>query len=179
MKLIVGLGNPGKKYEKTRHNVGFMVLDKLKIALGEYDTSNWDLGKKFNAVICGTSIRGEKIILAKPMTFMNGSGQAVQILAHYYKISPSDIIVVHDDKDIKLGEIKIQKGKNAAGHNGVASIIQNINSKDFIRVRVGIAGNDRKMKDTAKFVLGKFGLLEKKTLNKIIEESIEEIKKLI
>ena len=113
------------------------------------------------------------------MTFMNLSGQAVQLLAHYYKIPPKDIIVIHDDKDLPLGEIKIQINRGHAGHNGVKSIINSIGTENFYRVRVGIASqNEKKMQNTPKFVLGKFGILEKSKLSKVIDESIYEIRKL-
>lgn len=180
MKLIVGLGNPGKKYEKTRHNVGFIVLDTLHEELNKYSISNWELSKKFNAMVSGCTLKNEKVILIKPMTFMNYSGQSVQLVAHYYKIPPADIIVAHDDKDINLGEIKVQKDRGHAGHNGIKSIIDSIGSKDFTRVRIGIASsNEKKMKDIAKFVLKKFSIFERKTLEEVTEKSTEEILKLI
>ncbi|MBT3949049.1 aminoacyl-tRNA hydrolase [Candidatus Parcubacteria bacterium] len=180
MKLIVGLGNPGKRYARTRHNVGFMLLDELHKELKRYNINEWELSKKFNAKISGCTISGEKIILAKPMTYMNHSGQTVQLIMHFYKMTHNDLIVVHDDKDILLGEIKMQTDKNHAGHNGIKSIIEHIGTKDFMRLRVGVASeNKRKMKDTAKFVLHKFGMFEKKKLEETIQESITEIKKLV
>ena len=100
MKLIVGLGNPGKKFEKTRHNAGFLLVDMLQ---QRYACSNWSLSKKFNAEISEGIISGQKVLLAKPMTFMNNSGQSVGIIAKYYSLSPADIIIIHDEKDITLG----------------------------------------------------------------------------
>ena len=180
MKLIVGLGNPGKKYEKTRHNVGFMALDRLYQTLEKNNVSAWELSKKFNSQICSCVINNEKIILAKPMTFMNASGIAVQLIAHYYKIEPQDIIVIHDDKDIKLGEIKIQKDRGHAGHNGIRSIIENLNSQNFTRVRIGIASaSEKKMADTANFVIGKFGIFEKGKLEKTLTQALDETLKII
>lgn len=180
MKLVVGLGNPGKTYAKTRHNVGFMILDALREELNEWNISNWELSKKFNAEICGATVHGEKIILAKPMTFVNGSGIAVQLIAHFYQMTHRDIIVVHDDKDIALGEIKVQTDRSSAGHNGVQSIITRIGTQDFIRVRVGIkCDNERKMRDAAKFVLSKFGIFERKIVEKTISRTVEEILKII
>ncbi|MBU0597074.1 aminoacyl-tRNA hydrolase [Patescibacteria group bacterium] len=174
MKLIVGLGNPGKTYQKTRHNIGFMVLDALhKNIVQGYD---WKLSKKFNAEIVETSIGDEKIILVKPMTFMNQSGEAVQLVMSYYKIYEKDLLVVHDDKDLPLGKIKIENDRGSAGHNGIKSIIEHIKTQDFTRVRIGVASeNKKKMSDTSKFVLGKFGLSEKKTLKATIENSIQQI----
>ena len=145
MKLIVGLGNPGKRYERTRHNVGFMILDELhKILKNECEINDWELSKKFNAETAGYSNNGDKIILLKPMTFMNESGQSVGLVAKYYKMISHDIIVVHDDKDLPLGEIKIQSDRGAAGHNGIKSIIQTMGTKSFVRVRVGVASKNEK-----------------------------------
>lgn len=180
MKLIIGLGNPGKQYIKTRHNIGFMVLDALHKNLQEScDINNWELSKKFNAEISGCTIKNEKVILAKPMTFMNASGEAVQLIMHFYKMKINELIVVHDDKDLKLGEIKIQTDRGDAGHNGIKSIIEHLGTKNFTRVRIGVASeNEKKMQDTSKFVLGKFGMFEKKKVEEVIKNAVEEIKKL-
>jgi PTH1 family peptidyl-tRNA hydrolase len=181
MKLIVGLGNPGKKYAKTRHNVGFMIVDALRETLtADPNLSHWELSKKFNAEVCGGTSGKQQFVLAKPMTFMNDSGQAVQLVAHFYKLTPADIIVVHDDKDLPLGAVKVQTDRGDAGHNGVRSIIAHIGTKEFTRVRIGVASdNERKMKDTAKFVLHKFGLLDKKKVAQTIGRAVEEIQTLI
>ncbi len=180
MKLIIGLGNPGKTYSRTRHNLGFIVLDTLHEKLKEEGVSRWELSKKFNAEVCGLTLNNEKIILAKPMTFMNESGIAVQLLAHFYKLTARDLIVVHDDKDLKLGDIRIQADKSSAGHNGVQSIMDHIKTQNFTRIRLGIAPEkESKLKDTADFVLGKFGLFEKKKVDEVVEKSVEEILKLI
>ncbi|OGH60166.1 MAG: aminoacyl-tRNA hydrolase [Candidatus Magasanikbacteria bacterium RIFCSPHIGHO2_01_FULL_33_34] len=180
MKLIVGLGNPGKKYEKTRHNVGFMVLDYLKKNLSKYNIGSWELSKKFNAEICGCVINNEKIILAKPMTFMNHSGQSIQLIANFYNITPENIIVAHDDKDLILGQLKIQINRGHAGHNGIKSIIEHIKSQNFHRIRVGIAStNENKMKNISKFVLNKFSLFEKRNLEKMIDTATKEILNLV
>ena len=176
MKLIVGLGNPGKEYERTRHNVGFFVLEVLHEKLKEERMNAWELSKKFNATIAGCTVNNDKIILAKPMTFMNDSGLSVQLLMHFYKMNAADLIVVHDDKDIPLGTFKIQTDRGAAGHNGVLSIIEHIGSQAFTRIRIGIAPvNPKKMKDVSTFVLGKFGLFEKNAVVAVIEKVVEEI----
>jgi len=170
MKLVVGLGNPGKKYETTRHNVGFLVLDKL--------TSDWKENKKANALCVKTKINGKDVVLAKPQTFMNESGVAVRALCDFYKIKPTDVIVVHDDKDIPLCEYKIQTNRGPAGHNGVISIITHLGTQNFTRIRIGIK-TDRKIDDTANFVLDKFSKAEIKILNEVIENVLKEIKILI
>ncbi len=180
MKLIVGLGNPGRKYEKTRHNVGFMILDELHKKLEQEGISKWEMNKKFNAEICGVTMHGKKIILVKPQTFMNESGVSVSQIGHFYKIPPSDLIVVNDDKDLKLGDVRVQTDRSHAGHNGVRSIIEHLGTQNFLRVRVGVASdNAKKMEDTASFVLGKFGLLERGKVKDVIQKSVDEILKLV
>lgn len=177
MKLIIGLGNPGKRYEKTRHNVGFLVLDLLHKKLSQNNTfSDWSLSNKFNAEISGGTIKGEKIFLAKPMTFMNDSGITVQLIAKYYKVPVSEIIVVHDDKDIILGEVRLQENRGHAGHNGVKSIMELLKTKTFQRIRLGI-GNEKKQNKigTTDFVLGKFGVFEKKDVNMALEKAVVHI----
>ena len=178
MKLIVGLGNPGKEYERTRHNVGFIVLDQLQASLPEF--SSWEENTKFQAFVAGGMVGNEKVILVKPTTYMNLSGEAVSKIGHYYKVPPPDLIVVHDEKDIPLGDVRVEKNRNHAGHNGVRSIIETINTKEFTRVRVGIKSeSQRKMKDTAKFVLGKFGLFEKKQAEETVRLAVEKVMGLI
>jgi len=166
MKLIIGLGNPGEKYEKTRHNFGFLVIDKLaeKICADE-----WKIKMQFNASIKQTDFNNEKIILAKPHTFMNNSGLAVKSIVDYYKINYQDILIIHDDIDLELGEIKVQKNRGSAGHKGVQSIINALGTKDFIRMRVGIKLiNEKIIMETEKFVLQKFTKDEEKIVQKII-----------
>ena len=180
MKLIVGLGNPGKQYEKTRHNVGFATLDNLHDELKSHGAGPWELSRKFNAEICGTNYEGERLILVKPMTFMNESGLSVHLLAHYYKILPADIIIVHDDKDLNLGIVKTQFDRGHAGHNGIRSIIEHLNSQKFHRIRIGIANdNPKKMENTADFVLGKFSLFERGTIRIAMTEATKETLALI
>lgn len=170
MKLIVGLGNPGKKYERTRHNAGFMALDRLHNMLKSSGINEWELSTKFNAHISGTTINGNKIILAKPVTYMNQSGESVAMIMHFYKIPARDLIVVHDEKDLPLGEIRVQEDRGHAGHNGVKSIIEHLTTKEFTRVRLGIA-DPKKMDDVAAFVLKKFRFFEKKKLDAMFTES--------
>lgn len=176
MKLVVGLGNPGKKYEKTRHNAGFVVLDAVQKQLAKIDQmSAWKLDKSFNAMIAEGHVSGNKVIMAKPLTFMNRSGDAVSLIKQYYKIDNRDILVVHDDKDIELGEVKYQWNRGHAGQNGIRSIIQMIGTKEFYRLRVGVKTPLLDKKDTATFVLGKFGFTDKLKLRDVMRQSIDEI----
>jgi PTH1 family peptidyl-tRNA hydrolase len=134
MKLIIGLGNPGTPYTNTRHNAGFLALDFLAAAIG----ASFRDEKKFQASIAEGHLAGHKILLVKPLTFMNASGESVQKLLQFYKLTPSDIIVLHDDLDIAPGVHKYTASSRAAGHNGVASLIDSLGTQDFARLRIGI-----------------------------------------
>ncbi len=137
-KLIVGLGNPGSKYQGTRHNAGFMVLDRLaEIARVSVDRT------KFSGLCGEGNWLGVRLVLLKPQTFMNLSGRAVAEAAHFYKIPPADIIVVHDDLDLPFGQLRLKEGGGHGGHNGLRSIIAELGSADFLRVRVGIGRPDK------------------------------------
>ncbi|KKR33297.1 MAG: Peptidyl-tRNA hydrolase [Candidatus Gottesmanbacteria bacterium GW2011_GWC2_39_8] len=134
MKLIVGLGNPGVKYESTRHNIGFMVIDELLNDLTPKKKSVWTNENKYQ----GKMVRIDDLLLLKPQTYMNRSGGSVALVKNFYKIEFEDIIVLNDDIDLPLGKIRIRKGGASAGHNGVKSIIDHLASPEFIRVRFGI-----------------------------------------
>jgi PTH1 family peptidyl-tRNA hydrolase len=181
MKLIIALGNPGTKYQNTRHNVGFMALDFIfKNWLAKQNFSLWKESKKFQAELSEGTINSEKIILAKPQTFMNDSGLSVQTLSSYYKLSPSDLIVVHDDLDIEFGKYKIQTDRSSAGHNGVKSIIEHLGTQNFTRIRIGIGRADKeKQGEIIKFVLNKFNLLERLKLKEVEKNILEELKNII
>lgn len=131
MKLIIGLGNPGTKYEKTRHNFGFMAVDFLREKLGAAD---FKLNKRCNAEI----VKIGEIILAKPQTFMNNSGEATTKLLSFFKIKPDDLSVIHDDLDLDFGKIKTGMGRGSAGHNGVKSVIDRLGTNNFNRIRLGV-----------------------------------------
>ncbi len=176
MKLIVGLGNPEKEYQTTRHNTGFLVIDKL-LTDSEAKTS---FDKKANAEVAKTVINKKRVLLAKPQTFMNNSGLAVRALCDFYKIKPENLIIIHDDKDVVLGETRVQTDRGPAGHNGVKSIIEHLGTQNFTRIRVGVApSGENQIKDTANFVLGKFSAEEIKDLKKVIENVVKEIEGLV
>ena len=148
MRIIVGLGNPGKKYDKTRHNAGFFVIDKLleklNISLDE---------EMFNAFYTVYRHKREKIIIVKPQTYMNLSGEAVSALMRYFKLSPEDLVVVHDDLDLPVGKIRLRTSGSSGGQKGMGNIIDLLHTQDIKRIRVGIANN--KQIDTKDYVLGK------------------------
>lgn len=133
MKMIVGLGNPGKKYEKTKHNIGFMVVD----ALAKMHQTSFK-GSAFEAEVATFFLNGEKILLVKPQTFMNESGRAVRPLMTYFGVYPEELVVVYDDLDLALGKIRLRQKGSAGGHNGIKSIIAHLNTTVFDRIKVGI-----------------------------------------
>lgn len=144
MKLVVGLGNPGRQYENTRHNIGFRVLDKY---LGNVKWS-----KKFNGEYYETNINGEKYIFLKPQSFMNLSGGVVSSFAKFYKLDYKDILVIQDDLDLEVGKLKLKANSSAGGHNGIKDIIKALNTDAFSRIKVGVS-HDRSI-DTKDYVLG-------------------------
>ena len=166
MKLVVGLGNPGDEYEKTRHNVGFMFLDFI------LNDSKFTLNKKNMAMEYETMIRGEKVLFIKPITFMNDSGQAVIKYANYYKIDSDDIIVIQDDLDMDLGKYKLLYNRGDGGHNGIKSIVSCLGTRKFLRLKIGISKANI---DTKDYVLGKFS----KSELKIIDETFNGLKDFI
>ena len=160
MKLIVGLGNPGTEYRETRHNVGFMVADAL--------VNRWRVAdqwrEKFGALQIKTMVGEESVILAKPLTFMNLSGQAVSGLAGFYKIEPADVFIVTDDVALPVGRLRARREGGAGGHNGLKSIIQSLGTQAFPRMRVGVGRGDHR-RDLADHVLGRFEADERDTVS--------------
>ncbi|MFH1382885.1 MAG: aminoacyl-tRNA hydrolase [Chloroflexota bacterium] len=173
MKLIVGLGNPGTGYASNRHNIGFMCLNYFARRHGiKFDK------KQGKARIGLGKINGEAVVLARPQTFMNLSGESVGLLARKYDISLDDLIVIHDDLDLPLGKIRIRRGGKSGGHKGVGSIIGELGSPDFTRIRVGIsrpATDESDETDIKDYVLGDFSREEKKIIDEVIPKVTEAI----
>lgn len=175
MKILVGLGNPGDKYSKVRHNLGFTVVDELAKHM---NGGAWKIEDKFKAEIN----EAEGLLFVKPQTFMNSSGVSVAALVKYYKINPEDVIILHDELDLPLGKIKVRIGGAAAGHHGVESIIDALNSDQFIRVRLGI-GNLRTLSSERggqsvgmeKFVLEPFMHGEKAKVKHMVKQAVGAI----
>ena len=170
MKLIFGLGNPGKKYEKTRHNVGFLFLDyfaqKFSFPVSKIES-------RFKAEISEGIFNGEKTLLIKPLTYMNLSGESVQKIQHFYKVEKEDILIVYDDKDMEFGKIRFREEGSSGGHNGIKSIIS-VLSQEFKRIKIGVANDEMsKFRDTADFVLGNFKKDEIDELPFVFEEVID------
>lgn len=174
MKIIVGLGNPGKRFEKTRHNVGFRAIDKIA---KNFQFPIFKFKSKLKAEISEGKINKEKIVLAKPQTFMNNSGRAVKSLITNYGLRIDDLFVIHDDLDLPLGKIKIVKNRGSAGHKGVQSIIDELKTKDFVRFRIGIKpkGSEQRAIKKEKFVLQKFNKKEGRILKDAIKRTIKAL----
>ncbi|MFC1614961.1 aminoacyl-tRNA hydrolase [Patescibacteria group bacterium] len=178
--IIAGLGNPGKEYENTRHNVGRIVLDALREAQG---FSDWGADKYSKSLIIKNMIDDREVVLVEPDNYMNNSGESVK----YFVKSQDDIenlIVVHDDIHLPLGEIKVSYGKGTGGHNGIDSIIKHIGTKNFTRVRIGVAqknifGKIKKQRDQAKFVLNKFASREDKAVKEISQKAAQAIEMIV
>jgi len=166
MKLIVGLGNPGKEYINTRHNIGFMFIDKIA---SEYNLK-FKLDTKLKAEISEVIINNTKVLLAKPQTFMNLSGEAVRNILSYYKIDIDDILVVYDDLALPLGKVRIRKSGSSGGHNGIKNIIELLKTNDIKRIRIGIGSPNT---DQVSYVLGAFSKTELIILDKTISQAKE------
>lgn len=158
MKLIIGLGNPGKEYNNTRHNIGFMLIDEY------LSNKNVSWSPKFNGLYTNLNINNEKIYFLKPQTYMNLSGECVREFMNYFKITPEDILVIQDDLDLPLGKYRLKYNSSDGGHNGIKSIINNLKTKEFARLKIGIS--EAKF-DTKNYVLGHFNNEEQKILNEI------------
>lgn len=158
MKLVVGLGNPGKEYDNTRHNIGFSLLDVIVKDKGLCFDS-----EKFNAKYVETNIDGERVLLIKPLSYMNLSGIVVKKYMDYFKISKEDLLVIQDDLDMVVGKVKFVYNSSSGGHNGIKNIEEQISTKEYVRLKIGISNN--KGVDTKDYVLGKFSKEESNLLN--------------
>lgn len=172
--LVVGLGNPGPGYARTRHNVGFMVVDLLAERMG----SNFKAHKRSGADVATGRLKGRSVVLARPRSYMNESGRQVGSLAKFYSVPPGGVVVVHDDLDLDFGRIRLKRGGGEGGHNGLRSIATVLGSKDFQRVRVGI-GRPAGRKDPATFVLEPFNSNEREQLPTICEQTADAAELLI
>ncbi|MCA9388626.1 aminoacyl-tRNA hydrolase [Candidatus Berkelbacteria bacterium] len=175
MKLIVGLGNPGEKFLGTRHNFGWLVIDRLLKDLGENLEEDWQLEDKFESELARVKYRDTDLILAKPLTYMNNSGRAVERIKNFYKLDQSELVLVYDEVNLNLGSVRLRKGGSAGGHNGVASVIHHTGSADFWRVRLGVGDEIDHRHDLTGFVLGKFKPDEQQKLSLIIDEASQLI----
>jgi len=172
--LVVGLGNPGDNYARTRHNLGFMVADLLAARLG----AKFKAHKRSGAELVSGRLAGHSIVLAKPRCYMNESGRQIGPLAKFYSVAPADIIVIHDDLDLEFGSIRLKIGGGEGGHNGLRSVAAALSTKDFQRVRIGI-GRPPGHKDPASFVLENFTAAERPEVPTICEQAADATELLI
>lgn len=172
MLFVVGLGNPGPRFQKTRHNIGFRVVNGFRKT---NKLPEFKLSTKFTALILRSAFNQEKFILFKPQTFMNSSGKAVKSLTKNYKLKTKNLFVIHDDIDLPLGKIRISKARGAAGHKGVQSVIDELGTKNFIRFRVGISPKWGKPKRVEKFVLKNFTKKEEEIVKKVIKKTVSAL----
>lgn len=172
MWLLVGLGNPGTEYTRTRHNAGWIAIDYLADEIGAL----WRQEKKWNADIADGYLEGEKAIFVKPLTYMNRSGDSVALIAQFYKIDPQHIIVLHDDLDFETGVMKIQFDRSAAAHNGIKSMIERLGTQAFHRVRIGIGP---KLGDAADFVLHPFSPQELEKIEHNLDNISQGVRSLV
>lgn len=169
MKLVVGLGNPGAKYEGTRHNIGFEVVQALTGAAGIRFTK-----KAFSSLSVKENYKGREVLFLLPQTYMNRSGEAVREAIAFYRISPKDLVVVHDDLDLALGRVKVDFNAGAAGHRGVGSITEMIGTKEFNRIRIGI-GKPARKEEVEGYVLAPFGRDEGEVKRVMLNEAVREL----
>lgn len=169
MFLIIGLGNPGDKYKDTKHNVGFFVIDKIAESLGVTVEK-----KQARSLVESTSWEGKKILLVKPQTYMNLSGEAIRELINYYD-NIENFIVIYDDKDLDIGQLRFRRDGSAGGHNGIKSIINNLNSSNFERLKVGI-GKPPAQVPVKNFVLQRFSKEERQVIDESVDRAVEGVK---
>ena len=172
-KLVVGLGNPGEDYERTAHNLGFLVVDRLAVRNGI------KVGRKDARALVGQgTVGGKRVLLAKPQTFMNVSGESVNGLLVKHEIAPGDLILVYDELDLPWQSLRIRPGGSAAGHRGVSSVIHDTGTNEFPRVRLGIHGG-RREKDGARIVLGKLNRAQREELDEILDYASQAVESII
>ena len=169
--LIVGLGNPGADYERTRHNAGFLVVEEL----AQRAKAGWNFERKFSARVAKAERDGLKVLFAEPQTFMNLSGQSVAALLKFYQVPLAQLLVVVDDADLPFGQIRLKPKGSSGGHHGLESIEQHVGSREFARLKVGIGRQDQSVRQIAGHVLAPFGAGERELLEKILQKACEQI----
>jgi len=166
VKIIVGLGNPGAQYENTPHSVGFEAVDAIASEIG----AAWELKKRFNCLVASGTFAGQRVMLLKPQTFMNLSGEAVAPLVKYNNATAADLLVIQDDIDLPVGRMRVRKGGSCGGHNGIRNIIERLGTPDFVRLKLGV-GKDRD--NVVAHVLGKFDPTTRKTMDEVVAAAVK------
>lgn len=171
LHLIVGLGNPGADYAQTRHNAGFLLVERL----AEQWRANWELERKFQSRIAKAEREGRRVLLVQPQTFMNLSGEAVGAVSGFYRVPPAQVLVAVDDADLPLGEIRLRPGGSSGGHHGLESVERHLATREYPRLRIGIGRRDPAVREITGHVLGKFGAEEKKLFAQVLARAGEQI----
>ncbi|MFI7668005.1 aminoacyl-tRNA hydrolase [Nocardia sp. NPDC049526] len=172
--LVVGLGNPGSEYERTRHNIGFLVADVLAQRVG----GRFAVHKKSGADLLQARLDGRQVLIAKPRSFMNLSGRSVAALAKFFSVPPTEVIVVHDELDLPFGQVRLKRGGGEGGHNGLRSVSSALTTKDYLRTRIGI-GRPPGRQDPADYVLKPFSSAERKEVPVIVEQAADAVELLL
>lgn len=169
--LIVGLGNPGTKYSRTRHNIGFMAVELF----AERHKADWNLDERFEARMARVDFGGERLWLSEPLTYMNASGTAIRRVADYYKIATDHLLVVVDDADLRLGEIRMRSQGSSGGHHGLDSVAQHLGTTAYPRLRLGIGRQSAAMREITNYVLGKFAPAEIEIVDAVLDRSVNQM----
>ena len=169
--LIVGLGNPGPDYAQTRHNAGFLLVERL----AERWRANWELERKFQSRVARGECEGRRVLLVQPQTFMNLSGEAVGAVSGFYRVPPGQVLVAVDDADLPLGEIRMRPGGSSGGHHGLESIEQHLATREYPRLRIGIGRRDAAVREITGHVLGKFGTDERELFAQVLAKASEQV----
>ena len=170
LHLIVGLGNPGADYAKTRHNAGFMLADLL----AKRWRADWSAGKKFQSRVAKAERDGRRVVLCEPQTFMNASGEAVGAMVNFYRLPLKNLVVAMDDADLPLGEIRLRPGGSSGGHHGLESIEQHLGSREYARLRIGIGRKDG-VREITRHVLGRLSVAEMKVMESVLTRAADQI----
>lgn len=169
--LIVGLGNPGAEYAQTRHNAGFLLVERL----AEQWRATWELERKFQSRVARTEHDGRRVLLVQPQTFMNLSGEAVGAVSGFYRVPPAQVLVAVDDADLPLGEIRLRPGGSSGGHHGLESVEQHFATREYPRLRIGIGRRDQTVREITGHVLGKFGADERELFAQVLARAGEQV----
>ncbi len=169
--LIAGLGNPGREYERTRHNAGFLVAERF----AKLRRVSWSVEERLNARVARAQLDDRRLILCEPLTFMNASGEAVSRVLNYFRVSPARLMVVVDDADLPLGQLRLKPGGSSGGHHGLESVEQHLGLRDYARLRVGIGRTADGRRDIAGHVLGKFSAAEEPMLEQVLSRCCQQL----
>ncbi|MGZ4972543.1 MAG: aminoacyl-tRNA hydrolase [Limisphaerales bacterium] len=169
--LIIGLGNPGREYDGTRHNVGFTLVEQLANSW----RANWELKKKFNSRLAQVDRDGRRIVLCEPQTYMNSSGEAVQAVSEYYKLPAKQILILADDADLPLGTIRLRPDGSSGGHHGLESIEQHLGTRAYARLKIGIGRGAEDGRQISGFVLGRFAASDKKVVEEVLGRASQQV----